>query len=394
MSLCTTCGRQHAEGVTSCEIDGTPIPVDRSSAGEQEDPLLGRTLDDKYRLDERLDGGGMGTVYRGMHLLIDRPVAIKVLNQRYAEDKTAQERFRLEARAAGRVRHINAIAVTDFGRTSDGLLYAVMELLEGRSLQDVLARESPLDNARSVALMLQISAAVASAHEVGIIHRDLKPGNVFLLQRSHAPTIVKVLDFGIAKLPTETNVSEENDVLAFSGGMSGTPRYMSPEQWDGVELTAASDVYSLGIILYEMLTGTTPFSSEPNSSLGLRQSSESLRSPREFVASIPPELEQLVLLALDKEPARRPSDAGTFRRELYAVAQLLGLEHAESFDALTLDSLRNAGTESPSGRLVVDIERLRENRSLRVKSGDNIQLKLEDEQGSVSPPDSSQGSEK
>jgi len=333
---------------------------------EIEDRLTGRTLDDKYRLDERLDGGGMGTVYRGTHLLIDRPVAIKVLNPRFAEDKAAQERFRREARAAGRVRHINAVSVTDFGRTSDGLLYVVMELLEGRSLQDLLAREGPLDTARAVALMLQISAAVASAHEEGVIHRDLKPGNIFVVQRAHAPTMIKVLDFGIAEMAGTSSVTSGQET--HSGVKAGTPRYMSPEQFNSGELTPASDVYSLGILLYEMLAGTTPFSGATPASLALRHSGESPRSPREFISTVPEELEFVVFHALEKDAAKRPQDAGSFRKELYETAQHLGLEHAEGFGAVTLDSLRSAGTESPSGRLVVDIERLRENRSTRSKS--------------------------
>ena len=143
---------------------------------------------------------------------------------------------------------------------------------------------------------------------------------------------------------------------------------MSPEQRDGAELTPSSDVYSLGIILYEMLTGTTPFSGATPSTVAEKQSYELPRSPREFVSTIPTELEGVVLHVLEKDASRRPRDAGAFRSELYATAQLLGLEHAEGFSALTLDSLRDAGTESPSGRLVVDIERLRENRSARGKS--------------------------
>ena len=350
-------------------MDGGSLVDDATVPAERDDPLIGRTLDDKYSLDERLDEGGMGTVYRGTHLLIDRPVAIKVLNTRYADDKAAQDRFRLEARVAGRVRHINAIAVTDFGVTSDGLFYVVMELLEGRSLQEVLARESPLDTARAVAVMLQASAAVASAHEEGVIHRDLKPGNIFVVKRAHAPTMIKVLDFGIAELAGGVEPAAQQ--VTPNGVTSGTPRYMSPEQCDGAELTPASDVYSLGIILYEMLTGTTPSScGSPSSSPG-KYSYEVPRSLREFVSTIPTELEVVVLHALEKDPDHRPQDAGEFRSELYATAQLLGLEHSEGFSALTLDSLRSAGTESPSGRLVVDIERLRENRSARGKSGDS-----------------------
>jgi serine/threonine-protein kinase len=354
----------------SCPEDGSPLQADATVATERSDPLIGLTLDDKYRLDERLGEGGMGTVYHGTHLLIDRPVAVKVLNSRFVEDEAAQERFRREARAAGRLRHTNAVAVTDFGRTSDGIFYIVMELLEGRSLRDVLAREAPLDTARAVALMLQISAAVAAAHEEGVIHRDLKPGNIFVVQRPHAPAIIKVLDFGIAKLASEAGDGHDEKPLTQTGVMIGTPRYMSPEQCDGAELTPGSDVYSLGIILYEMLTGATPFTGPTPLSVALKHSSELPRAPRELVTTIPAELEKLVLHALEKKPEQRPKDAGAFRRELYATAQQLGLEHAEGFSAPTLDSLRDAGTETPSGRLVIDIERLRESRASRPKTAE------------------------
>ena len=164
-----------------CPEDNYPLQSDPQLAALlTADPMIGLTLDDKYRLEKRLGVGGMGTVYRARHLLIDRPVAVKVLNPRFVEDEAAQVRFRREAKAAGRLRHANAVGVTDFGRTADGYVYIVMELLEGRTLREVLAKEAPLDTARSVSLMLQTSAAVAAAHEAGIIHRDLKPANIFV----------------------------------------------------------------------------------------------------------------------------------------------------------------------------------------------------------------------
>src|ERR1044071_2666013 len=205
MLHCPTCGQDFADEVRVCPDDGALLQADATVAmNAPADPLIGRTLDEKYLLDERLGTGGMGTVYRATHLLIDRPVAVKVLNPRYVEDEAAQVRFRREARAAGRLQHANAVAVTDFGQTSDGYVYIVMELLKGRTLRDVLAKEAPLDPARAVALMLQISAAVAAAHEAGIIHRDLKPANIFIVQSSDVPAVVKVLDFGIAKLGADS----------------------------------------------------------------------------------------------------------------------------------------------------------------------------------------------
>jgi serine/threonine-protein kinase len=361
-----------------CPDDGTPLQADATVAMDSRpaaplsrpaDPLIGRTLDEKYRLDERLGTGGMGTVYRAAHLLIDRPVAIKVLNPRYVEDEAAQVRFRREARAAGRLQHANAVTVTDFGTTSDGLVYLVMELLEGRTLRDVLAREAPLDVARAVSIMLQISSAVAAAHDAGIIHRDLKPANIFVVQRKDAPPFIKVLDFGIAKLAAEAlDDDDDPQTLTQVGAMIGTPRYMSPEQCDGAHLTPAADVYSLGIILYEMLTGTTPFNGTSPLAIAIKHSSQPPRSPREFVATIPPALEQVVLHTLEKRAEDRPQDAEAFRRELYAVAERLGLEHADSLSAPTFESLRSAGTETPSGRLVIDIERLRQSRAASTAS--------------------------
>ena len=327
------------------------------------DPLIGHTLDEKYRLEARLGIGGMGTVYRALHLLIDRPVAIKVLNQRFVEDEAARTRFRREARAAGRLQHANAVTVTDFGQSSDGYVYIVMELLEGRTLRDILAKEAPLDPARSVSLMMQISDAVAAAHDAGIIHRDLKPANVFIVQRADVPSVVKVLDFGIAKLAAESLDDDDPMTLTQIGAMIGTPRYMSPEQCDGAELTPAADVYSLGIILYEMLTGTVPFSGSTPLAIAMKHATEAPRAPREFVSTIPDALEQVVLHALEKRPEDRPANAAEFRAELISTAERLGLEHAATTTGPDIEALRNAGTESPSGRLVIDISRLRENRA-------------------------------
>jgi serine/threonine protein kinase len=336
------------------------------------DPLIGHTLDDKYRLEERLGAGGMGTVYRARHLLIDREVAVKVLNQRFVEDDAARTRFRREAKAAGRLQHSNAVTVTDFGQTNDGYVYLVMELLVGRTLRDMLAKEAPLDSARAVSLMLQVADAVGAAHEAGIIHRDLKPANIFIVQRAEVPAVVKVLDFGIAKLAAES-LDEDDPTITMLGAMIGTPRYMSPEQCDGIELTPAADVYSLGVILYEMLTGTVPFNGSTPLAIALRHTAELPRPPREFVSAIPEDLERVNLHALEKRPEDRPRDASEFRRELFETAERLGLEHAAITSApLDLESLRGIGKESPSGRLVIDISRLRENRAASSSSSGDM----------------------
>lgn len=373
MLHCPICGREYPTETQVCPEDNSPLQADSTVVGDVPlDPLIGHTLDEKYRIEKRLGIGGMGTVYRARHLLIDRPVAIKVLNPRFVEDEAAQLRFRREARAAGRLQHANAVGVTDFGSTSDGYVYIVMELLEGRTLREVLAKEAPLDTARAVALMLQTADAVAAAHDAGIIHRDLKPANIFIVQNSDVPAVVKVLDFGIAKLATESLDDEDSKALTLVGVMIGTPRYMSPEQCDGAELTPAADVYSLGVILYEMLSGVVPFSGSTPLAIAMKHASEPPRLPSEYVTSIPPALEEVVLHALEKRPEDRPANAAEFRRGLLATAERLGLEHAAPASAPDIQALRNVGTESPSGRLVIDISRLRENRAAISSSGNEL----------------------
>src|SRR5258707_2958965 len=354
------CGRTFPDDVHVCPDDFTPLQADPTLSDVAVDPLIGRAFDGKYRLDERLGGGGMGTVYRATHLLIERPVAVKVLSQRFVGDETAQHRFRREARASGRMQHPNAVMVNDFGATEDGWLYIVIELLDGQTLRELLAREAPLDPARVVSFMLQTCAAVGAAHDAGLIHRDLKPANIFIEQRPNLAAVVKVLDFGVAKFVVEEHDDDYN-TLTQVGAIIGTPRYMSPEQCSGAApLTPASDVYSLGIILYEMLTGSVPFSAETPLAVALKQVSEAPRPPHEIVASTPSELERVVLHAWSKNPAERPANADELRHELQAVAAKLGLEHSTSTLAPSLPSLRSAATESPSCRLVIDLATLRQ----------------------------------
>lgn len=365
MLLCPTCGRHYPSDVRFCPEDQSALQADATVPGDaHSDPLIGLVLDEKYRIEQRLGIGGMGTVYRARHLLIDRAVAVKVLNQRLVEDESSRLRFQREAKAAGRLQHLNAVAVTDFGQTVEGHVYIVMELLEGRTLRDILAKEAPLETARAVSMMLQAAAAVAAAHDAGVIHRDLKPANIFVTQSADAPAVVKVLDFGIAKLAAETLDEDEPNTLTQIGAMIGTPRYMSPEQSDGLELTPAADVYSLGVILYEMLTGIVPFSGSTPLAIAIKHASEYPRPPKEIVASIPEQLEGVVLHALEKKPEDRPANAAQFRSELLEVTEKLGLEHHALVSSPDIAALRVAGVESPSGRLVVDISRLREGRVL------------------------------
>jgi len=333
------------------------------------DPFVGRTLDEKYIVEERLGAGGMGAVYRARHLSMDRPVAIKFLHQRLVEDEAARLRFQTEARAAVKLRHANAVSVTDFGQTAEGSFYIVMELLEGRTLREILSREAPLETARAISFMLQMSAAVAAAHEAGIIHRDLKPSNILVTQSADQPAVVKVLDFGIATFTPDDDDDEDVTILNHTNTVIGTPRYMPPEQYSGQELTPAADVYSLGVILYEMMSGMVPFSGSTPTEIAQKHANDPPHSPREIVSAIPEDVERIVLKALEKQPADRFANAAEFRNELLETAERLGLEHHALKSAPDIEALRDAGVESPSGRLVVDITRLREKRAL--SSGSN-----------------------
>src|SRR5918992_4569864 len=331
-----------------------------STSPEFPDPLVGQTLDEKYRIEQRLGEGGMGAVYRARHLQMDRPVAIKVLHENLVEDEAARIRFRREARAAVRLQHQNAVAVTDFGETSGGYVYIVMELLEGPTLREILAKEAPIETARAISIMLQASAAVAVAHEAGIIHRDLKPANIIVTQSPEVPAVVKVLDFGVAKLAAGALDDDEGTItLRQAGSLIGTPRYMAPEQSNGHELTPAADVYSLGVILYEMLTGMAPFTGSSPVEIAAKHVNNQPYSPRQIVAAIPEDVERVVLHALEKQPEDRPANGAEFHRELMDTAQRLGLEHHALKSAPDFEALRGEGVESPSGRLVVDIARVR-----------------------------------
>jgi eukaryotic-like serine/threonine-protein kinase len=362
MLNCPTCGKDYRSDVQYCPLDQTALNGDGANNGE--DPLIGRTLDEKYRIEERLGAGGMGAVYRARHLSMDRPVAIKVLHQRFVENEAARVRLQIEARAAVRLQHANAVSVTDFGQTSEGCVYIVMELLEGRTLREILSREAPIETARAISMMLQASDALAAAHEAGIIHRDLKPSNILVTQSADQPAIVKVLDFGIAKLTTDKlDDDEDAETLIQKSTVIGTPRYMSPEQQKGLELTPSSDVYSLGVILYEMLTGMAPFTGSTPAEIAQKHANDTPHSPREIVPGIPEDVERIVLLALEKRPEDRPANAGEFRKDLFETAERLGLEHHALQSAPDIETLRDAGVESPSGRLVVDLSRVREKRA-------------------------------
>jgi eukaryotic-like serine/threonine-protein kinase len=274
------------------------------------DPLLGRVINRRFRLEEQLGSGGMGVVYRARHLLIDRIVAIKLLLPGKNTDHL-RAWFLREARAANRINHANIVDIHDYGETDDGLAYLVMELLDGTPLNEVIAR-GPMPVSRTADIIEQCCAALARAHDLGVIHRDLKPDNVFLLERGGRKDFVKILDFGLARLMQET-------AAAARGAVFGTPEYMSPEQTLGAEATAASDLYSLGIVFYEMLTGRLPFEGPGRNAVMEQHRTQPPQPPSRHVPGLLPLAESIVLKLLEKDPGRRYRDAHHLLEDVKAL---------------------------------------------------------------------------
>ncbi len=275
----------------------------------------GSVLEEKYRLESPIGQGNFGTVYRATHLTLKRPVALKVFS-RGIQTGGSGARFRREAISACRIDHPNAVKVLDLSVTSGGAPFLVMELLEGRSLAEELRREGCLTLARCVELLAPICDVLSEAHDLGIVHRDVKPQNIFLHQGRQGE-VVKMLDFGIAKLIDDSALEEKVTL----DGLVGTPTYMAPERFSGGACDAGADIYSLGVMLYEMLTGRRPFESEGDLfKLIVLHMDESPVPPSELRPELSPAIEQVVLDALAKESDQRPSAADLAARFMAALS--------------------------------------------------------------------------
>ncbi len=268
----------------------------------------GTLIDGRYKVISRLGAGGMADVFCAEDQQLGRKVALKLLHRRFAEDPGFVERFRREAQAAAGLQHPNVVSVYDRG-SYDGTYYIAMEYLPGRSLKQLIRQEAPLDPVRAIDIAVQILKAARFAHRRGVIHRDLKPHNVIVDDSDHA----KVTDFGIARAGASD--------MTETGSIMGTAQYLSPEQAQGHAVSAASDLYSVGVVLYEMLTGRVPFDGEAAVTIALKHVSETPVPPRALNPNIPPELEQVVLWALNKNPADRPADAEQFITVLEQVKE-------------------------------------------------------------------------
>jgi len=289
-----------------------------------------RTLAARYRLLRRIDRGGMAEVWEGRDEILDRPVAVKVLDPRLAGDEAFLERFRREAVSAARLAHPNVVATYDTG-TDDGVAFIVMELVQGVTLRDLLRSEGPLSPSRAVAIAAQVADALDYAHRAGIVHRDVKPGNVLVCDDGR----VKVADFGIAKAALDPDLTQQGTFL-------GTAKYLPPEQVEGRPQDRRSDVYSLGIVLYEMLCGRPPFEADSEMAVALQRLHAEPLSPRQVRPGISRALERVVLRAMAKDPDLRYPTAADLRRDL------LALELDDDAAATSVSEITPPGGVAPS----------------------------------------------
>ncbi len=322
--LCPTCSKRFSAGHEVCPDDGSPL------VNVPEADLIGKTVDRRYLILDVIGRGGMGVVYRARHQILQREVALKTVRREVVQDETAVKRFLTEARSIAALTNPHTVTIHDSGVTEDGTLYYTMELLTGQPLSHLLRRHGRLPYRRAADLMAQVCESLAEAHAKGIVHRDIKPDNIFVT-RAEGKDLVKLVDFGIAKVLDETG---EGPVTR-TGMLCGTPRYLSPEQVSGEKAGPAADLYALGVVLYELLTGSPPFSGETPAQVMMMHLQEAAPTilARHPDAGIPVALDRFIAMALQKSPAARFQSAMEFRRALLAACEDVSTDTATRTDA-------------------------------------------------------------
>ena len=332
MKYCPACHKTYP-------IDYYVCPADQTGLQSAHELLPGMIIRNKYEILGRLGIGGMGVVYRGRHLTFNEVCAIKIVNDAIAGDANFLQRFQTEAVVTRKLRHPNAVRVDDFDYTDDGRPFIVMELVEGKNIGEILHAEGPLRVSRGVRVATQAARALGVAHKLGIVHRDIKPGNIILATDEQGQETAKVLDFGIAKLLEAAGDAKPG--MTMTGMMVGTPLYMSPEQFMGKkagdDIDGRTDIYSLGVVLYQMVTARLPFEGDTIYSLMMQHMEGNPRPPHELVPelNIPESLSRVILKAIDKSRDKRFQTAEEF---------IAGLDQAESDQA----------TNAPVSSAVVD----------------------------------------
>ena len=320
--ICLRCGSKFGSRSEYCPHDGSLLVTDADIA----DPLLGTVLLEQFRIDEQIGTGGMGTVYRARQTTVDRDVAIKVLKSELARDEQAVFRFEREARLAISLDHPNLVRVFLSGRLGDGRLYIVMELLEGRSLAEELERNGLLSLERALILIMKLCAGLGAVHAAGIVHRDIKPENVYLVKRGRDDDFVKLVDFGIARVLEADGIGP---TTTQSGRVFGTATYISPEAATGEETDQRSDIYSLGVLAYQLLTGVLPFEAKTAGAVLMQHVHQEppLLQTKGRGAEVPNEVAQVVMRSLSKDPDARQQTLAEFLDSLAEAADHAGLLH-------------------------------------------------------------------
>src|SRR6266704_5459376 len=327
MRECPTCRNCFPDDVHHCPDDQSETTP--SISGE---PIL----DGRYQLEKRLGSGGMGVVFKARHIFLKTQTAIKIiLPDLVGNDPMLVTRFRQEALAAAAIRHQNIIAVTDFGVVRGTMPFLVMEFVQGKSLQDIMAEEGAMSPVRAFELMQPICAGIAAAHRQGIVHRDLKPLNVMICDDMSISEAVKILDFGLAKIKSGELLG--SFIAAQTTGLMGSPFYMAPEQWSDEPPDARSDIYSLGVMFYQMLCGEVPFKGSSIPSIMKKHLTGEVPSLASKGVEVPPQVEAAVRHALEKDPKYRTPSADEFARELGEAMKSASAELKRTGDPAEVD---------------------------------------------------------
>ncbi|HEY7027563.1 MAG TPA: serine/threonine-protein kinase [Gemmatimonadales bacterium] len=352
MKFCTACGAEYGDEILFCQRDGTPLRTQESARD-----LVGQIVAERYHIQKKLGEGGMGQVYLAEHVKMGRRCAIKIMTQSMMNDADAISRFNREAANASRISHPHVCAVYDFGETREGLIYLAMEYIEGMSLSALLDEGGAMPLPRAAGIISQCADALQAAHDLGIVHRDLKPDNIMVMS-TRGRDIVKVVDFGIAKA---TDAKSSGQKVTKTGLVVGTPEYMSPEQLSGDPCDGRSDLYSLALVFYRMITGKLPFEADTAQETMIKRLTD---EPMPLALARPdlrfPALVQTVLnRSLTRSPADRYATAVEFGRDLAtATASMTGVDLEAGTQVVKKEEMDRLLATVPPTRVDPEIQRI------------------------------------